>query len=139
MSNNVSIGLVVGNIGKDPDIKHLDSGTTVANFSVATNKSYKQGEEWKSRTTWHRIVAWRYIAEQLERRMERVGSLKGKQVFVQGDMEDREWTDSDGNKQVTREITANIIKWMGKKDDDEQQAAPQQNQGAFTGDDDLPF
>jgi len=129
--------IFVGNITRDPDIKHL-SDVKVANFTIAVNKSWKdrQTDEWKEKVEFVRIVAWRYLAEKAERSL-----TKGKQCFVEGELETRKWTDKEGNDKYTTEIIARDIQLMGRKDDDEQAPAPKLKGDTYGDDDteDLPF
>ena len=78
--------ILVGNLGRDPEIKYTQSNVPVANFRVATTESWKDRNtgEWQEKTEWHRVVAWRYLAERAERYLR-----KGKQVYVEGRIETR--------------------------------------------------
>jgi len=106
--------IIVGNLGRDPEIKYTQSNIPVANFSVATTESWKDKNtgEWQEKTEWHRVVAWRYLAEKAERTLR-----KGKQVFVEGKLETRKWTGQDGNDHYTTEIIARDLMVLGRKDD----------------------
>lgn len=107
--------IIVGNLGRDPEIKYTQSNVPVANFSVATTESWKdkQSGEWQEKTEWHRVVAWRYLAEKAERSLR-----KGKQVYVEGKLETRKWTGQDGNDRYTTEIIARDLQILGRRDDD---------------------
>jgi single-strand DNA-binding protein len=108
--------IIIGNLGRDPEIKYTQSNIPVANFSVATTESWKdkQSGEWQEKTEWHRVVAWRYLAEKAEKSL-----AKGKQVYVEGKLETRKWTGQDGNDRYTTEIVAREIVVLGRKDDSE--------------------
>ena len=108
--------IIVGNLGRDPEIKYTQSNVPVANFSVATTESWKdkQSGEWQEKTEWHRVVAWRYLAEKAERSLR-----KGKQVYVEGKLETRKWTGKDGNDRYTTEIVARDLMALGRKDESE--------------------
>ncbi len=112
--------IIVGNLGRDPEIKYTQANVPVANFSVATTESWKdkQTGEWQEKTEWHRVVAWRYLAEKVERTLK-----KGKQVYVEGKLETRKWTGQDGNERYTTEIIARDLMALGRKDDNEETIA----------------
>ena len=86
--------ILVGHVGKDPEIRHLDSGVAVANFSLATSENYiaKNGDK-VSTTEWHNIVLWRGLAEVAEKYV-----TKGRQLYIEGRIRTRSWDDKDGNK-----------------------------------------
>ncbi len=153
----VNKAIIVGNLGRDPEIKYTQSNVPVANFSVATTESWKDktSGEWQEKTEWHRIVAWRHLAERAERYLK-----KGKQVYIEGRIETRKWTGKDGNDRYTTEIVANQLMMLGRRDEGESGGAgggfaKEQNgpksSGEFSGpdmpaggggadeDDDLPF
>ena len=108
--------IIIGNLGRDPEIKYTQSNVPVANFSVATTESWKdkQSGEWQEKTEWHRVVAWRYLAEKAEKSLR-----KGKQVYIEGKLETRKWTGQDGNDRYTTEIIARELVVLGRKDDSE--------------------
>lgn len=104
--------ILVGNVGRDPEIRHLDKGVAVANFSLATTENYtaKTGEK-VSTTEWHNIVAWRQLAELSEKYIK-----KGSQLFIEGRIRTRAWDDKDGNKRYTTEIFADTIQLLGRRE-----------------------
>lgn len=107
--------ILVGNLGKDPDVRRLDSGTVVASFPIATTEVYrdKEGNK-KEQTEWHNIVLWRGLAEIGEKYLK-----KGTTVYVEGKLRTRPWTDKEGNKRYTTEIQAdNMIVVNGRKGND---------------------
>ncbi|MBK6734833.1 MAG: single-stranded DNA-binding protein [bacterium] len=110
--------IIVGNLGRDPEIKYTQSNVPVANFSVATTESWKDKNsgEWQEKTEWHRVVAWRHLAERAERYLK-----KGKQVYVEGRLETRKWTGQDGQERYTTEIIANQVMLLGRRDEGEGQ------------------
>lgn len=129
--------ILVGNLGRDPEVKRTQSNVPVANFTVATSDRWKDKNsgEWKESTEWHRVVMWRGLAEVAERYLK-----KGKQVYIEGRLETRKWTDSSGNDRYTTEIVASDMQMLGPKG--EQRApggfeAPPQNEP--DDDDSLPF
>jgi len=104
--------ILIGNLGRDPEIRRLESGAVVANFSMATNENYRdKAGNWQTITEWHNIVAWRNLAERAERDL-KTGSM----VFVEGKLTTRKWQDKDGNDRYTTEVIAAVIRPLDKKD-----------------------
>jgi single-strand DNA-binding protein len=94
--------ILVGNLGRDPEVRYTTSGTAVANFTMATTDRWNdQSGERKERTEWHRIVVWAKQAEIVGEYLR-----KGRQVYVEGSLQTREWTDREGNKRYTPEVRA---------------------------------
>tara|TARA_B110000263_G_C15242507_1_gene480060 strand:- start:431 stop:847 length:417 start_codon:yes stop_codon:yes gene_type:complete len=103
--------ILVGNLGKDPEVKYLDSGVAVANFSLATTENYKNKEgERVSQTEWHNIVLWRGLAEVAEKWLK-----KGSSVYIEGKIKTRKWEDKDGNTRYNTEILADNMTMLGGK------------------------
>jgi len=92
---------IIGNVGADPDCRSTQSGVAVASFSVATSDKWKDKTtgEAKERTEWHRVVVWDKLAEIVEKYVR-----KGSKIFVQGKLQTRKWTDSNGTERYTTEI-----------------------------------
>ena len=111
MVNKVTL---IGNLGKDPIIRVLEGGASVAQFSVATSESYlnKNTNEWMNKTEWHNVVAWRHLAERAEKFLH-----KGSQVYVEGKLTHRKWQDKDGNDRYSTEVVANVLRLLGRKED----------------------
>lgn len=131
---------IIGHLGRDPEIKHMQNNTAVANFSVATSESWKDKSsgEWQEKTEWHRVVAWRQAADKVERLNLRKGSL----VYVEGKLETRKYTDQNGVEKYSTEIVANWIMGLDKKEKAEpkaEQASMPMPGGDSSIDDDLPF
>lgn len=104
--------ILIGNLGQDPEVRHLESGSTVARFSLATNERYKdKSGEIKTITEWHDVVVWRNLAEIAEKLLS-----KGKLVYVEGKLTHRKWQDKDGNNRKTTEVVANNFQILEKKD-----------------------
>ncbi|WP_299519517.1 single-stranded DNA-binding protein [Winogradskyella sp.] len=101
---------LIGNLGNDPEIINLESGKTLAKFSIATNESYKnaQGER-VTDTQWHNIVAWGKTAQIVEKFV-----TKGKEVAIEGKLTTRTWEDKDGIKRYTTEVVCNELLMLGK-------------------------
>ncbi len=97
--------LLIGNLGKDPEIRNLENGSMVATFSIATTEGYKdKSGNWHDQTEWHNIVAWRNLAEVAEKFLK-----KGSSVYVQGRLRTRTWEDKDGKKHYQTEVIADEI------------------------------
>jgi len=105
--------ILIGNLGKDPEIRSLEGGVKVANFSLATTETYKgkNGEKVES-TEWHNIVLWRGLAEVAESYLK-----KGNSIFIEGKIKTRDWTDKEGIKRYTTEIVGdNMVMLGGRRD-----------------------
>ena len=114
--------ILIGNLGKDPEIRSLEGGVKVANFSLATTESYKgKNGEKVEQTEWHNIVLWRGLAEVAESYLK-----KGNSIFIEGKIKTRDWTDKDGNKRYTTEIVADNMVMLGSRRD-------QQSGGEYNG------
>jgi single-strand DNA-binding protein len=105
--------ILVGRVGKDPEVRRLDNGTAVAKFSLATSESYKDKDGNKNESTeWHNVVLWRQLAEIAEKFVK-----KGMLLYIEGKITNREYTDKDNNKKHFTEIVASDFKMLeGKKD-----------------------
>ncbi len=105
--------ILVGNAGKDAEIRYLDSGVAVATFPLATSETYtaKSGEK-VTNTEWHNIVVWRGLAEMASKYI-----TKGKQIYLEGRIRNRSYDDKDGVKKYISEILADNIQLLGRKDD----------------------
>lgn len=136
--------MLIGNLGRDPEVRYTQGGTPVANFPLATNEAWTdQAGERKERTEWHRIVVWGKQAEIAGEYLR-----KGRQVYVEGSLQTREWTDRDGNKRYTTEVKALRFQMLGSRADepvpieapaeDRTDAAESARDGYAT-DDDIPF
>src|SRR5580704_9060750 len=103
--------ILVGNLGKDPEVRYLEGGVAVANFPLATTEVYKNrsGDKVES-TEWHNIVLWRGLAEVAEKLLK-----KGMQVYVEGRLKTRVWEDKDGTKKRTTEIVGENLTILGRK------------------------
>lgn len=105
--------LLIGNLGKDPEVKSMTSGHKVANFSIATSESWKDKEGNRTeKTEWHNIVMWRGLAEIAEKYLR-----KGSQVMIEGKLQTRSWDDQSGQKRYMTEIVADNLVMLGKKGD----------------------
>jgi single-strand DNA-binding protein len=105
--------ILVGNLGKDPELRYTPSGTAVATFSLATTERYKDRDgNRQEKTEWHNIVAWRQLAEICGKFLH-----KGKQVYIEGKIQNRSYDDRDGNKRYISEIVANQMQMLGSRSD----------------------
>ncbi len=140
--------ILVGNLGKDPEVRHLESGVMVANFPLATTESYRDRNtgERKQVTEWHNVVLWRGLAEISEKYLK-----KGNQVYIEGKLRTRSWQDQEGNTRYTTEVIADNMTMLGGRPTEstampassvttERTAATSENITAVSDDsDDLPF
>jgi single-strand DNA-binding protein len=134
--------ILIGNLGRDPEVRYTQNGTAVANFTLATNEVWndKSGAR-QEKTEWHRVVVWGKQAE-----IAREHLSKGKQVYIEGSIQTRQWDDREGNKRTTTEIKAQRLMMMGRADAGESRmnaaAPPPDAAGDEPGpppDDDIPF
>lgn len=102
---------LIGRLGKDPEIKRLESGQIVANFSIATSETFKDKEGQKQeKTEWHNIVAWGKLAEIIEKYVK-----KGDEIVVEGKLTNRSWEDKEGHKRYTTEVLVREMLMLGGK------------------------
>lgn len=106
--------MLIGNLGRDPEIRHLESGVVNSTFTLATSERYRDRNtgETKEQTEWHNIVCWRQLAEFTENYLK-----KGSQVFVEGKLRSRSYNDQHGNTRYITEIVADTIQLLGRKSD----------------------
>jgi len=137
MAGSINKVIIVGHLGRDPESKFLGNGDAVANFTVATSDSWKDkttGEK-KEKTEWHRVVAFRKLAEICGKYL-----TKGKLVYIEGRLETRKWQDKEGKDRYTTEIVANDMQMLGKREDGGNQRADAPAGRPTTGkEDDIPF
>ena len=139
--------ILIGNLGRDPEVRYTADGTAVATFSIATSEAWndKSTGEKKERTEWHRIVMFGKLAEISGEYLS-----KGKQVYVEGRLQTREWEDKEGNKRTTTEIVASQMLMLGSRADtnttrsssfSSASSAPEKPDMPYpeTEDDDIPF
>jgi len=103
--------ILIGNLGADPEVRHLQNGAAVANFRIATSETFKdkQTGEKREQTEWHAIVAWRGLAEVVEKYLR-----KGSKVYVEGKLRTRQWQDKDGITRYTTEIHADEMNMLDR-------------------------
>lgn len=141
--------ILVGNLGKDPEVRYLEGNVAVARFPLATNENYRdRNGNWQTRTEWHDVVLWRQLAERAEKSLK-----KGSMVFVEGKLTHRKWQDSQGQDRYTTEVVASLLRILDKREADDMNRSS--NSGGMSGngpsnapdmpdmpggeDDDLPF
>lgn len=112
MAGGVNKVILIGNLGADPEVRFTPGGQAVANFRIATSESWtdKQGQK-QDRTEWHKIVVWGKQGENCGEYLK-----KGRQCFVEGRLQTREWTDKEGKKNYTTEVVATHVVFLGGRD-----------------------
>lgn len=137
MVNKVTL---IGRLGKDPEVRTLDSGTNIAKFSLATDESYKdKNGEWQTQTEWHTVILWRGLAERAEATLK-----KGMLVYIEGKLTNRSWQDDQGKTNYITEVRGTYFRLLQSKEmngNQVQQDAPSSSTAPTTADtsDDLPF
>lgn len=127
--------MLIGHVGKDPEVKYTQSNVAVANFSVATAESFKdKNGAWQERAEWHRVVAFGKTAEVMGEHLK-----KGQQVYVEGSLKTRSWDDDKGVKRYTTEVVAFTVQFLGKKDGAADSAHENVQREPAPSDEDLPF
>ncbi|HQU14981.1 MAG: single-stranded DNA-binding protein [Chromatiales bacterium 21-64-14] len=151
MARGVNKVILVGNLGRDPEVRYLPSGSAVANVTIATSESWKdkQSGEKQERTEWHNVVFYSRLAEVVGEYLK-----KGSQIYVEGSLRTRKWQDKDGRDRYTTEIVANEMQMLGGRgggssgasyeaapEPEERGAAVQPKASATAAefDDDIPF
>lgn len=136
--------MIIGRLGSNPELRYTPSGMAVANFNLATNEYWndKSGEK-QERTEWHKVVVWGKQAETANQYLS-----KGRQAYIEGRLQTRQWEDKDGNKRYTTEVVASNIQFLGGGGRDADVGAgagasmgggqPQMAEPSFT-EDDIPF
>jgi single-strand DNA-binding protein len=127
--------MIIGNLGRDPEMRYTPSGQAVTQFSVATNRNFRdQQGEWQSETEWFRVVVW---GDQGERVAEYL--RKGHKVYVEGRLQTRQWEDQTGNKRYTTELIANRVTSLERRDREGEPPFPGDGPGGSSGDPDPDF
>lgn len=104
--------IIVGNLGRDPEMRYTPSGSPVTEFSVAANNRWQDSDgEWRDKTTWFRVKCWGRLAETTNQYLK-----KGRQVMVVGRVETSAWTDREGNARASLELTAREVKFLGGRE-----------------------
>lgn len=150
MAGSVNKVILIGNLGKDPEVRYLESGVPVANFPLATSESFKDKNTGEKReiTDWHNIVLWRGLAQVAENYLK-----KGMKVYIEGKIKTRSWTDENNQTRYTTEVVADQMTMLSRAEgnDSQQQqnnyppttennpVQPTDTDLSSSPDDDLPF
>ena len=147
MNGTVNKVILIGNLGKDPEIRRLENGAVVATFSIATSESFtdKNSGEKKEITDWHDIVLWRGLAEIAEKYIR-----KGTKIYVEGKLKKRTWQDKEGNTKYNTEVIGEELTILSRLEISDKTAAPYNSSGtpnlpsdmpglSSSSDDDSPF
>ncbi len=145
--------ILVGRLGKDPEMRYTPNGTAVCKFSLATDEAWRdQSGQLQKRTEWHNIVAWTKLAENCQKLL-----TKGKQIYVEGRIQTRQWDDRDGNKRTTTEIVIATMRLLGSRAEaaaatgaaepgrevpvhaEPEEPSPEASGGPVVSDEDIPF
>jgi single-strand DNA-binding protein len=128
--------IIIGNLGKDPEVRYTQGGSAVANLRLAVSERRKEGEEWKEHTEWVPVVCFGKTAEHAGQYL-----AKGRQVYVEGRMQTREYSDKQGAKRWSTEVLAHTITFLGGRDAPAKKATPTtaEPEDAFADGDELPF
>lgn len=115
MAGSVNKVILIGNLGKDPEVRHLENGVSVANFPIATSEVYtdKNTGEKREITDWHNIVLWRGLAKVAENYLK-----KGMKIYVEGKLKTRSWTDENNQTRYTTEVVADQMTMLSRLEDD---------------------
>ncbi len=127
--------ILVGNLGKDPEVRHLEGGTAVASFSIATTEVYKDKTGARQeQTEWHNIVVWRGLAEIAEKYLK-----KGMTIYIEGKLRTRSWDDKEGHKRYSTEVVGDTFTILSKKENQSTGNNEQSDNSGPKTADDLPF
>ena len=136
--------MLIGNLGKDPEVRYTAAGTAVASFSVATSEKYKnKSGEWEEKTEWHNVTLWARLAEIAGEYL-----AKGKTVYIEGRLQTRKWQDRDGKDRYTTEIVGEKMQMLSGKGEGggnrqgagrSESQEPAYEEPSFNPDDDIPF
>lgn len=128
--------ILVGHLGKDPEVRHLEGGVAVASFPLATSETFNKEGRKVEQTEWHNIVMWRGLADVAAKFLQ-----KGKLVYIEGKLRTRSFEDKEGIKKYTTEVVAENFTMLGRKTDfeSEQRNTAKSNNGIENNNDDLPY
>jgi single-strand DNA-binding protein len=111
MASGVNKVIMVGNLGRDPEVRYTQSGNAVCNLRLAVTERRRDGEEWKDHTEWVNIVCFGKTAENAGKYLS-----KGRQIYTEGRLQTRKWEDKEGNDRYTTEVVANQVVFLGGRD-----------------------
>lgn len=116
MAGSINKAILIGNLGKDPEVRRLESGAVVCSFPIATSETYKDKSGQKvTKTEWHNIVMWRGLAEIAEKYLK-----KGSSVYIEGKIRTRSWEDQENNMRYTTEIVADQMTMLGGRNENQE-------------------
>ena len=138
---SVNKAILIGRLGVDPELRKTGSGTSVVNFRMATSDRRKDGDQWVDHTEWHNVTVWGRSAENVDKYCS-----KGKEVYVEGRIQTRKYTDKTGAERYSTEIVADNIRFLGSKSDSAGSFDRPKNSfnngktsGSMAGDEEIPF
>lgn len=142
MAKSINKVILVGNVGKDPEVKYTPSGVALAKFSMATNERFKdKSGEWQDRTEWHNVLAWQRLAEIVGEYVQ-----KGAKLYIEGKLQTSSWEDrNNGEKKYRTEIVARDIVLLGSREtgsNEDRDSAEEEREPVHAGeitDEDIPF
>jgi len=119
MNGSINKVILIGNLGKDPDVRRLENGAVVASFPLATSEIYtdKRSGEKKETTDWHDIVLWRGLAEVAEKYLR-----KGTKIYVEGKLKKRSWTDKEGHQRYATEVVGEDLTILSRPENQDRQS-----------------
>jgi single-strand DNA-binding protein len=127
--------ILIGNLGKDPELRYTPNSQAVATFSLATTEKWKDKEgKFQEKTEWHNVVAWGKQAEICKEYLK-----KGSPVYVEGRIQHRSYDDKDGNNRYITEIVARMVQMLGRKGEAKEEPVSQDLESSATDEEDLPF
>lgn len=136
--SSVNKVILIGNLGRAPELKNLPSGQTVCSFTIATSETYKDKNDQKQeRTEWHRIVVWGKTGENCAKYLD-----KGSKIYLEGKLQTRSWDDKEGNKKYVTEINAFQVTFLDTRSSggsSSQSSATEATSSGMPVDDDIPF
>ena len=135
MATGLNRVMLIGNLGKDPEVRYTQSGTAVASFSLATAERFKnKAGDWEDRTEWHNITLWGRLAEIAGEYL-----TKGKMVYIEGRLQTRKWQDKEGRDRYTTEVVGEKLLMLGGKGDGDRKKPADNDEAHFVPNDDIPF
>src|SRR5947209_3392874 len=127
--------MLIGNLGKDPEMRFTANGSAVTTFSVATNRNFRRPDgEWEKETDWFDVVTWNQLAERCSQNLQ-----KGSRVYVEGRLHTRSWEGQDGQKRYRTEVIANAVSPQDRRQPSPMAVGGPEDEGGMIDPDDLPF
>jgi len=131
--NSLNKVMIIGRLGKDPDVRYTTNGDAVADISIATSEKFKKGDDYQEKTEWHKCVIWGQKAEFAKTYLK-----KGQLIYVEGKLQTRKWQDKDGNNRYSTEVQVFTLTTLGKSEFSQPTSQPNQPTSQ-SGEDDIPF